>query len=428
FTYVCADNYLKKNGKLGFLITMEVFKSKGAGEGFRGFELKDKGVPLKVLLMEDMVDLKPFRAANKTSLFVLQKGKRTTYPVPVVQWHRKKGIGHIPPDWEYPKVRRNSTREEVSAVPVDPDKAVSSWQTAAAGHLRMQSHLKGENPYRPWVGARIEPYGVFWLKLQEVRPDRLLVVANMHSRGKTKVKPVKAAIEPAFVYPTLSGGDLVRYGHGEHFYALVTQDPLTREGVEMSRLESEAPLTLAYLEEFRDLLLKRAAFRKYYCEKQVQRGRPATYIPNAPFYSQYNIGPWTFANWRVVWKRMASRMEAVVLHTVKTEFGTKPVISTDTTSLIALDNKAEAHYLCAVLNSDIINDFIKSFSSAGRGFGAPSIMSNIAIPKFSAGNKLHQELARLSEEAHGLVKSGKPVDEPQDRINAAALRLWNIKS
>ena len=34
FTYAAADHYLARAGKLGFLITQEVFKSKGAGEGF----------------------------------------------------------------------------------------------------------------------------------------------------------------------------------------------------------------------------------------------------------------------------------------------------------------------------------------------------------------------------------------------------------
>jgi len=32
FTYVCANHYLKEQGILAFVITHEVFKSKGAGE------------------------------------------------------------------------------------------------------------------------------------------------------------------------------------------------------------------------------------------------------------------------------------------------------------------------------------------------------------------------------------------------------------
>lgn len=117
FTYASCDNYLKEGGKLAFLITHEVFKSKGAGEGFRKFEIEDKKAPLRVTLMEDMVDLKPFQAANKTSLFVLEKGKPTSYPIPVVIWKRLPGTGAISPDWQLSEVMAHTKRVEVKAVP-----------------------------------------------------------------------------------------------------------------------------------------------------------------------------------------------------------------------------------------------------------------------------------------------------------------------
>jgi len=69
FTYTCADRYLRAKGTLAFVITHEVFKSKGAGEGFRRFQLGDSGAHLRVTRMEDMVNLKPFHAANKTCIF-----------------------------------------------------------------------------------------------------------------------------------------------------------------------------------------------------------------------------------------------------------------------------------------------------------------------------------------------------------------------
>ena len=125
---------------------------------------------------------------------------------------------------------------------------------------------------------------------------------------------------------------------------------------------------------------------------------------------------------------MASQMSAAVLSSVKTPFGTKTLISTDTTSFFALDNRQEAHYLCALLNSDVVNSYISSFSSAGRGFGSPSAMENVAIPKFDSRNRLHVRLAELSEEAHALVKADKPTDEVQKQVDEAVRKLWNIKS
>jgi hypothetical protein len=199
FTYACADNYLKDKGVLGFLITMEVFKSKGAGEGFRQFELKDKKIPLKVLSMEDMVDLKPFQAANKTSIFFLEKNEKTTYPVPVLEWKRKKGIGRILPEWTLDKVKANCVINKSKGLPINPKKPFSSWQTAPASEIKIFSRLKGETPYRAYRGASTEPYGVFWLNVIEVRPDGLLVVENMHDRGKREIKSVRSAIESALV-------------------------------------------------------------------------------------------------------------------------------------------------------------------------------------------------------------------------------------
>jgi len=149
-------------------------------------------------------------------------------------------------------------------------------------------------------------------------------------------------------------------------------------------------------------------------------------VPIAPFYSMYNISDLTFAKFRVAWKRMASQMAAVVLSNIKTEYGMKRIISTDTTSLFAATSKEEAHYLCAVLNSDLVDRYIRSFSEAGRGFGAPSIMNNLAIPKFNTDNKTHLELAALSEQAHGLVQDGKPVGEIREKIIVTVKKLWNI--
>jgi len=427
FTYASTDNYLKDKGILGFLITMEVFKSKGAGEGFRRFELKDKKVPFKVLSMEDMVHLKPFQSANKTSVFFIKKGEKTTYPVKAIEWRRKPKIGRIPPDWSLEKVKANCEIKEIQAIPINPVKLSSSWQTANTADLTAYSKLKGQNPYRAYRGASTEPYGVFWLRLKEVRPDGILVIENMHDRGKREVKSVQAAIEPDLVFPGVSGGDIVKFGIKSHFYLLISQDPPKRCGYDEEYLSTKFPLTYAYLIQFKDILIKRALYKKYFCKEIKDKGKIIDQVPFAPFYSQYNISELTFSHYRVGWKRMASKMSAVVLPSIRTEFGSKPIISTDTTAFFAVDDKDKAHYLCAILNSEIVNDFIRSFSSAGRGFGAPSIMNNFAIPCFNNSNETHKQLAGLSEKAHNYVKRGKSTEDVEKQINTVVKRLWNIE-
>ncbi len=429
FTYACADRYMKPSGVLAFVITLEVFKSKGAGEGFRRFQVGESGPRLKVESMEDMVHLSPFQAANKTSVFVMRKGAPTKYPIPVVVWSRKKGIGPIPAEWPLERVVEATNRTNLAATPVDSARAVSAWQTATVAGHAASKRLKGANAYRAYIGARVEPYGVFWLKLRSVRPDGKLIIENMHDRGDREVAPSGlTAIESDLVFPAISGRELQRFGLTSPFYVLISQNLRTRKGFEEDWLTGHLPLTYGYLRTYKEVLLSRAAYQKYFFRERKERGRVVERVPIAPYWSMYNISELSVAPYRVTWKRMASRMVAAVVSKLNTPFGKKEIITTDTTSFIPIEDKTEAHYVCATMNSQVVDSFIKSFSAAGRGFGAPSAIRNLAIPKFDRENPIHRRLAGISEEAHALVSVGKPLEALEPELERNVDLLWTIKS
>ena len=74
FVYACLDNYAKKNGKLGFVITQSVFKG-GANEGFRQFKIGD-GRFFRVTSVADFRYLRPFEnATNRTATMVPENSK-----------------------------------------------------------------------------------------------------------------------------------------------------------------------------------------------------------------------------------------------------------------------------------------------------------------------------------------------------------------
>jgi hypothetical protein len=260
-----------------------------------------------------------------------------------------------------------------------------------------------------------------------VRPDGYLVVENMVERGKRDIPSTSTAIEKDLVYPAVSGGDIVKFGIKSNFYVLVAQDPKKRKGYEEVEMSSNLPLTFGYLTQFKDILIKRAAYQKYFYKEIKKGNKVIRREPIAPFYSMYNISEESFSKYRVVWKRMASKMASVVLSRLRTPFGLKTAISTDTTSIFSVENEEEAHYLCGILNSKVVDEYIRSFSSAGRGFGAPSVMSNLAIPKFNSDNKIHKKIAELSQRAQSLVAQGKEIVKLQNELNEAVKRLWNIK-
>ena len=71
----------------------------------------------------------------------------------------------------------------------------------------------------------------------------------------------------------------------------------------------------------------------------------------------------------------------------------------------AFDSKEEAHYLAAILNSNVPNDEIKPFQSVGL-MGERDIHKKVLelpIPSFDNKKPSHRKLAKLGVEAHGLA-------------------------
>jgi methylase of polypeptide subunit release factors len=414
FVYASSDYYLKDRAKLGFLITQEVFKSKGAGEGFRRFQLGE-GKYLKILKAHDLVSIQPFEGAtNKTAAIILKKGEKTEYPVLYTLWSRKKGVGKIATDKLLDEVLSSLNKKSLIAKPIRTN--VGAWQTIESGKEYLVA-IEGKNFYKARAGAWADPYGIFWLEIKQVLSDDNLLVSNLSERGRTKIKKIEERIESDLVYPAIQGPNIKRWGLDSNFFVLLVNDkdnPM--RGYDESLMKSKWPLTFSYLTKFREELLQRTSYKKFHLKS------------GAPFYSQYNIGDYTFSRYKVVWKRMTTDIVAAVISEVKTPYGYKQIISLDTTVIFPVENKDEAHYLCAIINSKPVRDFIKSFSSAGRGFGTPSVMEHVGIPKFDFKNPLHQKLAEISKKCHQLKTEGKEkeIGKLEKENDKLVKQLFNI--
>lgn len=126
---------------------------------------------------------------------------------------------------------------------------------------------------------------------------------------------------------------------------------------------------------------------------------------------------------------MANDIVAAVISQYKTPVGFKIVIPTDTTSLIASGQEDEAHFICAAINSLPIREFIKSYSSAGRGFGTPSVMSYVGIPKYDPKDEIHTNLSRLSRSLHELKQKNQldQVELLEKEVDDCVHELFGIK-
>ncbi len=412
FTYAAADFYLKNGGKLGFLITQEVFKAKGAGQGFRRFQLGEKEY-LQVLAAHDLVTVQPFEGAvNKSAAIILKKGRKTTYPVPYYVWTRKKGVGKIETRLKLHQVKPLLNRKKLMAKPIDDE--TGSWLTIDAKNISIQP-LQGENFYKARLGARVEPYGVFWLEILENYGDGEILIRNMPQYGKKKDElKFRERIEAELVFPAVRGADIERWSATPGIHVLMVQDPKTRSPYKIPEMMKKWPLTYGYLTHFKERLLARGS------------NTIRALAERTAFYAMFGIADYTFANYKVVWKRMASKMVSAVISEYKTPFGLKIIIPTDTTSIFATQSKPEAHYLCAILNSESVGEFIKSYSSAGRGFGSPSIMEHIGIREYNSKNEIHLELSQISTLLHEIKErqSGDSLEEHEQQVNELVLRLF----
>ena len=336
-TFVAADNYLKDSGRLGFVITQSVFKTAGAGQGFRRLQL-GSGKPLAVLAVDDMTEIQPFEgASNRTAVVTLQRRRKTRYPVSYNLWRKAVSGQRVAEECTLEEALAMCNVKQFLARPVDASDATAPWITGRRRALEAVQKVLGASEYEARAGVCTWLNGVFWLEIIAQRPDGLVVASNITEGGKREVESVQVALEPDLLYPLLRGRDVNRWQALPSAHILMVQDPEKRRGYDEDWLSVRYPKTYAYLKHFEPELRSRSGYRRYFSEDD-------------PFYSLFDVGDYTFAPYKVVWERIASRMGAAV---VKADGG-KPVVPQETITLVASDSPEEAHYICAVLNSTLL--------------------------------------------------------------------------
>ncbi len=384
-TLVVADKLLKPNGKLGFVITQSLFKT-AAGAGFRRFILPG-GTPLKVLLVEDMVDLNPFEgASNRTAVLVLLKGQPTRYPVSYTLW-RKKRDARFTYTSTLGEVKDATTRHPWFAEPAQPNAPTSQWLTVPQNALKAIRKVMGNADYEAHLGVNSGgANSVYWLEKQMERPDGLWLMRNLTEGAKRKVKEVVNPLEPELLYPLLRGRDVQRWHARPSAWILVPQDPSQpNRAYPEDRLQVDYPKAYAYLKQFEKELRQRSGYKQILSKRERE------------FYGMMDINTYTFAPWKVVWPNIASELNAAVV----SESDGKVIVPQHIVTLVDCQSAEEAHYVCALINSQCANFTARAYSQeGGKSFGDPHILEHIRIPRYDPQNALHRRLAELSQEAH----------------------------
>ena len=91
---------------------------------------------------------------------------------------------------------------------------------------------------------------------------------------------------------------------------------------------------------------------KYFC-KPVRKGRTVEVEPLAPFYSIYNVSEDTFAPYKTCWREQADFLTSAVIGQATVGNEMKAIMPDHKVMFVPFEKAEEAHFLCAVLNSEV---------------------------------------------------------------------------
>jgi type I restriction-modification system DNA methylase subunit len=404
-TYIVADNFLKFGGKVGFVLPQTLFKSKGGGDGFRRFEIEDNYF-FNVISVDDMVSLQPFDASNKTSVFVAKKSKTPNeYPVKYYKWNKQKGYS-LDSRHTLEIVSANVDIEEQVAIPIDKDKLSSPWLSGELSVVNKLYNLVGKSHYKARKGVDTSLNQVFWVKELQSKDD-LIQVQNCQSSGRSSVRQRSAWVERDVLYPVLRGGNFNRWRYQISLYQILLYNETTGKPLSKDEAARKYPKAFKYFatSDYIPLLEKRAIYQKH--------------LSQYPNYSCFDIGPYSFSDYKVVWKALAIGMQACVISSHEN----KTIVPDHNVMLIPADDEQEAHYVCGILNSDLATLFVTSYI---EWFFSTHILEYLNIPKYNSKNTEHKNISKLSMNAHNENDEDK-IKTIEQKLNGSVNELFGFK-
>ncbi|MCT8352118.1 Eco57I restriction-modification methylase domain-containing protein [Photorhabdus kayaii] len=401
-TYTVSDKWLDIGGKLAFVITGTLFKNPSSA-GFRTFKLdsqREDSLYLQPLSVDDMKELKPFEdASNHTSVALFRKSIVTAqYPVAYRVWsanpgHRK-AIRPCTPLNNVLKAISHTTKE---AFPVGDEG--SPWAILAPGRFNAIKYLSLQCEWtKGRKGITTDLNGVYFVPILQ-NNGTLVQIQSRPEAGRKDIGPQKTQwVEPDMLYPLIKGAsdfdecylklDAPDYDDVEQrLFTFVPNTGISNAEYESADAQLHSPKmkkTLAWFKGFERLLLERSTYRRQ--------------MKGAPYHAVYNVGDYTFKPWKVIWPEMSSSFYAAVASFQNVPVvGERVYIPDHKVYFASFDNKETAYYLCGLLNSLTVQEWINSHNVSIQ---VADVFKHLSLPNFDITNTMHTNLAELVEEAH----------------------------
>lgn len=406
FVYVGMHQYLSPEGCLGFVITQTLFQTT-AGNEFRRFDLPNGG-HFACTRVDDFVAVQPFRksAGNKTAVMYATKGSKTEYPIAYNVYSAARDF-----DREDASLAHALECCEVATSEAQLSTAgdrSSFWVVTEEGTERrgFPESMRLKEQARVGINSNLE--SAFRAEIIKVQRGKRVLVRNVIKNAKRPLPQLEGVIEDSLLLPYMTGRSLGRWDARPAGYYIV---PHTAESgmkpIAESVMRTKYPLTYAFLRNFKTDLENRPLHKRW--------GK------DHPFYSLYNIGPYTFAPYKVVWKRTTRDFAAAVAATVDDEqLGSRLLVPNGKVMSLAFDDADCAYFVCGLLNAPTAREQI---NRAITGEAHRDIIKVVPVLEFDESDALHQEIASMSRKLHTFANAER-VQKREKELDSLVMKLW----
>jgi methylase of polypeptide subunit release factors len=387
----CSDLYLKDRGLIAFVMPRSVLTGAQHHEKFKHF----KKPMSKLLKIFDLEDVSPLFNVPSCVLIAV-KGEANSYPVLARKYAGKLDEKNLRLSDAIKQLR---VSDYMYSPPPTP---------------------KGRSWYHDRVkeGATLVPRSLWFVDFEAhetlgVDVSRPLVKSSSDvlkgAKEPWKGIEMKGNVESDFVYTTLLGGDIVHFGFTKMRPVVLPIEP-TSAGyrlLDVNALRNRGFTHIAdWLEKVQKLWEEKATDRSLRDYPRIiswinYMGKLTSQNPNKRFIVLYNASGTNIA------ACVIDRQSLPEFQILQTTLQPRGFVAESTTFFYETNNETEAHYLCAILNSNIINDLIKPLQPRGT-FGERHIQRRpfmFPIPKFNEKDPRHLELAMISKQCHDMLKS-----------------------
>lgn len=420
FLSYCSSYFLNDNGKLSFVLPRSFFSAdhhdntrSGKAKGFRLTQIWDLNdvsplfrIPSCVLFAEKAIVKRALRLTGLEGISF--SGNLPAHNCNLIT--AKPKLNEDSHKWYYIKQGKSS-----------------------AFSMRKDKALLGENPYRKLFkqGATIVPRAFYFVELnQEVPPDfeeRIVNVKttetlNGDAKAPWKGHSFKGQIESNFIFRTALSKSILPFAlYKPDLVVLPINIEQNKEKKKIIKLHSAVDLSHEGYRYAAKWFTDTENIWEINCTEKNKKISSENYLNWQNKLTSQNLN----TPYLVLYNASAKDANSTIVE--RKDFDLEFIIDS-TAYWIGTNSKLEAYYLTAILNSPTPNLMMKDFQARGL-FGARHVSKKILdiyYPKFDDQNKMHLQLAKLSEEAHNKVSQflkGINPDQKIEGIHLGKVRL-----